>query len=60
MADATSPAQGRDENGPTAVFNSTLCFDHTKYMDGIALNLRIHPAAVNNQDDIICRTENAV
>jgi pyruvate formate-lyase/glycerol dehydratase family glycyl radical enzyme len=50
IADATSPAQGRDLNGPTSVFNSTCCFDHTRYMDGIALNLRIHPSAVKTED----------
>lgn len=50
LADATSPAQGRDVNGPTGVFNSSVCFDHTKYMDGIAVNLRIHPAALNGED----------
>ncbi|MBN1188433.1 MAG: hypothetical protein JXA46_01660 [Dehalococcoidales bacterium] len=46
LADATSPAQGRDKNGPTAVFNSACCFDHGKFMDGIALNVRIHPATL--------------
>lgn len=50
LADAASPAQGRDKNGPTAVFNSSLCYDQTRYMDGIALNLRIHPAAVNTEE----------
>ncbi|MFC1532748.1 pyruvate formate lyase family protein [Thermodesulfobacteriota bacterium] len=52
LADATSPAQGRDLKGPTAVFNSSLCFDHAKYMDGIALNLRIHPTALKGEKDI--------
>ncbi len=47
LADAASPAQGRDLHGPTAVFNSELCFDHSHYLDGIALNLRIHPTALN-------------
>ncbi len=50
LADATSPAQGRDRLGPTGVFNSTCCFDHKKYMDGIALNLRVHPSAVKSED----------
>lgn len=52
MADATSPAQGRDLNGPTAVFNSTCCFDHARYMDGMALNIRIHPSSVSNDEGI--------
>lgn len=49
LADAASPAQGRDENGPTGVFNSSICYDHTRYMGGIAINLRIHPAALNGE-----------
>jgi formate C-acetyltransferase len=47
LADATSPGQGRDKDGPTAVFKSACSFDHGHYMDGIALNLRIHPATLN-------------
>ena len=52
LADATSPAQGRDTQGPIAVLNSACCFDHSLYMDGIALNLRIHPSAVRGEDGI--------
>jgi pyruvate formate-lyase/glycerol dehydratase family glycyl radical enzyme len=48
LADATSPGQGRDKCGPTAVFNSTCCFDNGKFMDGIALNVRIHPATLRS------------
>ncbi|MCR5175206.1 MAG: hypothetical protein K6C09_11345 [Oscillospiraceae bacterium] len=52
IADAASPAQGRDRNGPTAVFTSALCYDHSRFMDGIALNLRMHPSVLANQDGI--------
>jgi pyruvate-formate lyase len=52
LADATSPAQGRDCNGPTAVFNSARCYDHSKFMDGLALNIRIHPSALSREDGI--------
>jgi pyruvate formate-lyase/glycerol dehydratase family glycyl radical enzyme len=52
LADATSPAQGRDVSGPTAVFSSALCYDHSKFMDGMALNLRIHPSAVSREDGV--------
>jgi pyruvate formate-lyase/glycerol dehydratase family glycyl radical enzyme len=52
LADATSPGQGRDRLGPTGIFNSTVCFDHTKYMDGIALNIRIHPTALRSNEGI--------
>ena len=52
IADAASPAQSRDKNGPTAVFLSSCCFDHRHYMGGIALNLRIHPTVFSREDGI--------
>ena len=50
IADAMSPAQSRDKNGPTAVFESTVVFDHHHYMGGIALNLRLHPSVLSNDE----------
>lgn len=50
VADASSPSQGRDVKGPVAVFNSAVCFDHKKYMDGLAINLKIHPASLKGED----------
>jgi formate C-acetyltransferase len=52
IADAMSPAQARDTNGPTAVFLSTCCFDHTRFMDGMALNLRMHPSVLANDGGV--------
>jgi formate C-acetyltransferase len=52
IADAMSPAQSRDKNGPTAVFASTCCFDHHHFLDGIALNLRMHPSTLSREDGI--------
>ena len=52
LADAISPAQGRDKNGPTSIFVSACCFDHTRFMDGIALNLRMHPTVLSREDGI--------
>ncbi len=52
IADAMSPVQGRDENGPTSVFVSSCCFDHSRYMDGMAVNLKIHPTALTGNDGI--------
>ena len=52
MADAASPAQGRDRSGPTAVFTSARCYEHSKFMDGLALNIRIHPSALSREDGI--------
>ena len=50
IADAMSPAQSRDKNGPTAVFESCCVFDHHHYMGGIALNLRLHPSVLANEE----------
>ncbi|MDR1728628.1 MAG: hypothetical protein LBT74_12015 [Acidobacteriota bacterium] len=50
IADAASPVQSRDVNGPTAVLNSSCCYDHGKFMDGVCLNLRIHPSALSRED----------
>ena len=52
LADAMSPSQSRDTCGPTAVFKSTGCFDHTKFAGGIALNLRMHPTVLSREDGV--------
>jgi len=52
LADAISPAQGRDRSGPVAVLNSALCFDHCRFVDGMALNIRIHPSSVSNEEGL--------
>ncbi|MBR2737291.1 MAG: hypothetical protein IKD88_01060 [Lachnospiraceae bacterium] len=52
IADATSPAQGRDKNGPTAVLNSANCYDQGKFLDGVSLNIRIHPTALQGAGGI--------
>lgn len=52
IADASSPCQGRDICGPTAVFRSSTSFDHSHFMDGMALNLKIHPTALQANDGI--------
>jgi formate C-acetyltransferase len=52
IADACSPAQGRDVNGPTAVFASATTFDHSRFMDGMALNIKIHPTSLRGQDGV--------
>ena len=53
IADAMSPCQSRDSNGPTAVFVSACCFDHHHYLGGIALNLRMHPSVLSREDGIV-------
>jgi formate C-acetyltransferase len=53
IADAASPVQSRDTNGPTAVFLSSLCYDHSRFMDGVCLNIRIHPTALSRDDGVV-------
>ena len=52
IADAASPCQGRDTNGPTAVFLSSLCYDHRRFMDVVWLNIRLHPTTLSRDDGI--------
>ncbi len=52
IADAMSPAQSRDKNGPLAVFKSTCCFDHHDFLGGIALNMRMHPSVLSREDGV--------
>ncbi len=50
IADGASPVQSRDVNGPTAVLSSACCYKQNKFVNGMALNLRIHPSAVSNDE----------
>ena len=57
IADAASPAQGRDRNGPTAVLTSATKYEQGRLMDGMALNLKIHPTSLRG-DDGVTKLEN--
>jgi formate C-acetyltransferase len=46
LANAAGAGQGREEHGPIAVLNSATCFDQGCMQNGIALNLKIHPTAL--------------
>ena len=50
IADAASPVQSHDKNGPLAIFRSTCCFDHHDFLGGIALNIRMHPTVISRDD----------
>ena len=41
LCDGTNPVQGRDVNGPTAMLNSTIFWDHAPFLGGIACNLEL-------------------
>ena len=52
IGDAASPAQSRDKEGPLQVFRSSSCYDQTRYLGGIALNLRMHPSVLSNDEGV--------
>ena len=50
IADAASPVQARDFNGPTAVLTSSLHYHQEHFIDGVALNIKIHPNVLSRED----------
>jgi formate C-acetyltransferase len=47
LANALSPAQGADINGPTAVVRTITKLDHRMLGNGMVLDLKFHPAFFN-------------
>ena len=52
LANSLSPCQGRDIKGPTAVVHSATKFDHTLIGNGMVLNIKFHPTALNGEEGI--------
>ena len=50
IADAISPRQGFDQNGPTAYLCSAAKLPHHKLTNGDQLNIRFSPASVDGDD----------
>ena len=50
LVDASSPGQGKDVNGPTAVINSMGKCDHVEMLGGVTFNLRLDPVAFKYGD----------
>ena len=44
LGDGSGPAQGREENGPTASILSSTKWDHKKFIGGVAVNLKFSSA----------------
>ena len=40
LGDGSGPAQGREMEGPTASLLSSTCWDHTRFIGGIAVNMK--------------------
>mgnify|MGYP002856523562 CR=1 FL=1 len=52
IADGSSPSQGCDQNGPTGIMYSAEIYDQSHYIDGVALNIRMHPSVVSNDEGV--------
>lgn len=52
LADNVSPHAGSDMNGPTAVLRSVSKVDHSRFVNGNILNLKLHPTAVDSRENV--------
>jgi len=52
LSDGISAVQGLDTSGPTCILNSVTGFDHSKYSNGILLNMKFHPAELRTDEGI--------
>ncbi|MDY2625644.1 MAG: pyruvate formate lyase family protein [Coriobacteriales bacterium] len=52
LSDGISPIQGADHNGPTGVLRSVATIDHGACHNGTLLNMRFHPTALANEEDV--------
>ena len=52
LADNISPSAGTDMNGPTAVLRSVSKVDHSRFVNGNILNLKLHPTAVDSRESV--------
>ena len=50
LADAISPRQGFDKNGPTAYIRSAAKLPHYKLANGDQLNIRFSPSSVQGEE----------
>ncbi|MEM3061612.1 MAG: pyruvate formate lyase family protein, partial [Candidatus Bathyarchaeia archaeon] len=52
LSDACSPAQGRCENGPTAVYKSLSKLDHVAITNGTLLNMKFNISTFKSEEKI--------
>ena len=51
LADGVSPEQGTDR-APTEVIKSVTAFDHARHENGLLLNMKFHPAVLQNDEGL--------
>lgn len=52
FSDSMGPSQGKDVQGPTSLLNSTLLLDNQRVTGGYALNLKINPQFLKEEQGI--------
>jgi trans-4-hydroxy-L-proline dehydratase len=50
FADGCGPAQGRETRGPTAAVLSVTCWDHSRMIGGLAMNLKFNGALFDSAE----------
>ena len=50
LANSSSPVQGRDKHGPTAVISSILKFDHKILSNGMVFDLKFTPQLLDDEE----------
>ncbi len=48
LGDGSGPAQGREMEGPTTSLLSSTCWDHTRFIGGIAVNMKFSASLLGN------------
>ncbi len=49
LGDGSGPAQGRERRGPTASILSSTCWDHSPFIGGIAVNLKVQKSLFDGE-----------
>lgn len=52
LSDGISAVQGLDVSGPTAILGSVTKFDHSKYSNGLLLNMKFHPSSISDDEGV--------
>ena len=56
LGDGSGPCQGREMNGPTASVLSSTKWDHSRFIGGVAVNLKFSKASLGKQSLTIMRS----
>lgn len=55
LGDGSGPAQGREMEGPTTSILSSTCWDHTRFIGGIAVNMKFSASLLgSHSEEMLC------